>query len=87
MSDIMVGNGRFNYSAILRASNGVVFNPSNIPNGPFPGTPYIIVKHGDGDIRIMRWLGGGSGGSEGDDGRPQRPGDMRRFRPFTACGT
>lgn len=65
MSDIMVGNGKYNYSAILRASGGVVFNPSNIPTMAFAGTPYIIVKHGDGDIRIMRWLGGGGEGGGG----------------------
>lgn len=62
MADIMVGNGRYNYSDILSKQGGSLFNPHNIPNMAFAGTPYIIVKYGDGDIRIMRWLGGGQGG-------------------------
>ena len=54
----MIVGGRYDYSDILSKQGGTLLNPHNIPNTPYAGTPYILVKYGDGDIRIMRWLKG-----------------------------
>lgn len=58
----MIVGGKYDYSDILSKQGGSLFNPHNIPNMAFAGTPYILVKYGDGDIRIMRWFGGEGGG-------------------------